>query len=88
MRPGHGLHNAGRPPVIEPTDEMEEAFYLAGQDGPDVAAGLAAVLAVVERDYDVRPKEADRCSLHQGWAAAAGKWIDCTPNCLGSRART
>jgi hypothetical protein len=42
--------------VIELTDEMIEAFYLAGQDGPDVRAGLAAVLAIVERDRCMEPK--------------------------------
>lgn len=35
--------------MIEPIDEMAEAFYLAGLNGPDVRAGLAAVLVVVER---------------------------------------
>lgn len=51
--------------MIEPTDEMVHAFmrgYAAADDGSsDVIlnwtaerAGLAAVLALVERDYDVR----------------------------------
>lgn len=43
--------------MSEPTDEMREAFQVAAgwpgppwRFGPDVANGLAAVLAIVERD--------------------------------------
>jgi hypothetical protein len=49
--------------VIEPTDEMVRAFDLAAWEGPveqdadptvaDIGAGLAAVLAIVERDYEL-----------------------------------
>jgi hypothetical protein len=52
--------------VIEPTDEMREAFERAFEfatSGDEVVisrrairAGLAAVLALVERDFDVSPK--------------------------------
>jgi hypothetical protein len=35
-------------------DEMMEAFYLAGQNGPDVEGGLAAVIPIVERDLRAR----------------------------------
>lgn len=42
--------------MIKPTDEMIDAFDAAiGRFRPfDVAGGLRAVLAIVERDYDVR----------------------------------
>ncbi|GGN86295.1 hypothetical protein GCM10010112_67660 [Actinoplanes lobatus] len=49
--------------MIEPTDEMYEALFDAGDacggefaSKEDVLRGLAAVLALVERDYDVTPK--------------------------------
>jgi hypothetical protein len=49
--------------VIEVTDEMREAFQVAAgwpgppwRFGPDVANGLAAVLALVERDYCLERK--------------------------------
>lgn len=48
--------------MIEPTDEMERVMYAAlakqepGRHHAALRAGLAAVLAIVERDYDVRPR--------------------------------
>ena len=51
--------------MIEPTDEMRRAFLAEHDDACDqkgcgrpecLDVRLAAVLAVVERDYDVRPK--------------------------------
>lgn len=45
--------------MIEPTDEMVAAFtrhFFTCFRDQDVRDALAAVLAVVERDYDVRPK--------------------------------
>lgn len=47
--------------MIEPTDEMVEAFISFGVDEAefllaDIRAGLAAVLAIVERDYRVTPR--------------------------------
>jgi hypothetical protein len=48
--------------VIEPTDEMivafEDAYDYPGITGGDTRAGLAAVLALVESDYDVTRKRA------------------------------
>lgn len=46
--------------MIEPTDEMVEAFVASGVDESefllaDTRAGLAAVLALVERDYELTP---------------------------------
>lgn len=49
-------------PVIEQTDEMIEAFYRGSRSGgfgtgtAGPGPGIAAVLAIVERDYDVAPK--------------------------------
>lgn len=40
--------------MIEPTDEMIEAYNEASWDNSQFS-GLAAVLAIVERDYVVRP---------------------------------
>lgn len=41
--------------MIEPTDEMVREFRrVALADGGTIAAGLAAVLAIVERDYEPR----------------------------------
>jgi hypothetical protein len=50
--------------VIEPTDEMIAAFEQAAERpvGRNSLAGLAAVLAIVERDY-----EPIRCDK-QSWA--------------------
>jgi hypothetical protein len=51
--------------VIEPTDDMISAFdeavdrelgYLHRPQAEVLRVGLAAVLAIVERDYDVTPK--------------------------------
>lgn len=47
--------------MIEPTDEMVEAFELAAWPKPDsetihIEAGLAAVLALVERDHCLERK--------------------------------
>lgn len=51
--------------MIEPTDEMVTAFMRAAAETPvqvagrellNARAGLAAALAIVERDYDVSPK--------------------------------
>jgi hypothetical protein len=54
--------------VLEPTDEMVEAYNEAswnnpqashGAEFPNVSEGLAAVLAIVERDNQVTPRCAE-----------------------------
>lgn len=47
--------------MIEPTEEMMEAL---GRDG--TRAGLAAVLAIVERDYCVTPRPCQWCGTPPG----------------------
>lgn len=46
--------------MIEPTDEMIYAFAgepeITATDAHAITAGLAAVLAIVERDYRVAPR--------------------------------
>lgn len=69
--------------MIEPTDEMVTAFmraahaepvYIAGQEVPNVRAGLAAVLAVIEREYVVQcgapGLNGARCQMEPGHAGA------------------
>jgi hypothetical protein len=50
--------------MIEPTDEMADAFrraawakpvWIAGQEVPNLREGITAVLAIVERDYPIGP---------------------------------
>jgi hypothetical protein len=74
--------------VIEPTDEMVEAFEFAEneavggmRDAHDPRAGLVAVLAIVERDYDVttkllraRPAPPDPCPFCTTGLAGQCPW--------------
>jgi hypothetical protein len=55
--------------MIKPTDEMHDAFWAAHDDPGDggTERGLTAVLAIVERDYDVTPKPRG-----PGYCGAAG----------------
>jgi hypothetical protein len=60
--------------VIEVTDEMREAFQVAAgwpgppwRFGPDVANGLAAVLALVERDHP-EIERARQDEIEAGWS--------------------
>jgi hypothetical protein len=72
--------------VIEPTDEMIAAFERDGTGGwgdiTDTRAGLAAVLAIVERDYAIGPAMCDEphptedlayCELPRGHAEHSGR---------------
>jgi hypothetical protein len=59
--------------VIELTDEMMRAFRSKVADGDGYREGLAAVLAIVERDYSVfahceepHPTEDTVCELARG----------------------
>lgn len=71
--------------MIEPTDEMIEAFNRgksAGGMGTGTAGpgpGIAAVLAIVERDYDLRPRPDARCA-RPGCGHTAGQHRD---SCVG-----
>jgi hypothetical protein len=65
--------------MIEPTDEMIEAYQEAswdkpvgshGAEFPNVRDGLAAVLAIVERDYDVLQHDA-----HPGSPCWKRDWV-------------
>jgi hypothetical protein len=54
--------------VIDPTDEMVKAFerhFFTCFRDEDVRDALAAVLAIVERDYDVLPIPAEATSPEQ-----------------------
>ncbi len=46
--------------MIEPTDEMVYAFAgepeITGTDAHAISVGLAAVLAIVERDWNMQPR--------------------------------
>jgi hypothetical protein len=53
--------------VIEPTDEMEDAMVYGGS----TRERLAAVLAIVERDYDVAERVQTRCD------AGGPRWAHC-----------
>jgi hypothetical protein len=50
--------------VIEPTDEMIYAFVgepeITATDAHAIRIGLAAVLAIVERDFSLRPATCDQ----------------------------
>jgi hypothetical protein len=77
--------------VIEVTDEMVTAFMRAASDTPvqaagrdllNARAGLAAALAIVERDYNLSPALCDEphptedlayCELPRGHAARSGR---------------
>lgn len=58
--------------AIDPTQEMRQAFLdagtLRGYGGQleDEAAGIAAVLAIVERDYELIPRRPDRVCGAEG----------------------
>lgn len=70
--------------MIEPTDEMVQEVYSRidfvnhGDDG--IADGLAAVLAIVERDYDVLIRQGERCFC----GADLGPPWDTTPHRIGT----
>jgi hypothetical protein len=86
--------------VIEPTDEMVQAYVDAwqerlfkepqDQDRPAVRAGLAAVLALVERDYRALLEDLadpDPCQYdHHGYCQAHG-WLQTDPRCPHLRAK-
>lgn len=57
--------------MIEVTDEMLEAFVASGVDGSefllaDIRSGLVAVLAIVEREYDVALRPCQWCGTPPG----------------------
>ena len=59
--------------MIEPTDEMYAVFEYAG----DIPEGVARLLALVERDYDVSPKPAPvehRAKDGTWWNHYAEQW--------------
>jgi hypothetical protein len=75
--------------VIEPTDEMVQLIYerinFWDHDDSGIREGLAAVLAIVERDHDVRPRVADAPCTEEAWSwryfspeQVDGYWIRCT----------
>jgi hypothetical protein len=70
--------------VIDPTDEMVKAFerhFFTCFRDEDVRDALAAVLAIVERDYDVQPKSPPiehRSKGEAWWNHYAEQWeVEC-----------
>jgi hypothetical protein len=72
--------------VIEVTDEMVYAFAaepeITATDAHAISVGLAAVFAIVERDYSIGPVMCDEphptedlayCELQRGHAARSGR---------------
>ena len=71
--------------MIEPTGEMLYAAMDHIRDRPDqIRAGLDAVLAIVERDYDVTPRHCQWCANLPGepYTSTFCQWHDCR-SCAG-----
>lgn len=70
-----------QPPAADGRRPDDQLVALVDSSAPD---GLAERICTL-LNGDARPDPAP-CSLHTGWADKDGRWIECSPDCLGNQA--